>query len=91
MSPFLDLRLAPSGSVVISSFSRKPSPALLAVDTWDADAVEQDLIQTLEACDRYGCPVELILKDISTVRHKPERLWEWARIARDLVQSAVAA
>ncbi|MEE3040630.1 MAG: hypothetical protein VX948_07195 [Candidatus Latescibacterota bacterium] len=74
-----------------SFFSRKPSPALLAVDTWDADAVEQDLIQTLEACDRYGCPVELILKDISTVRYEPERLWEWARIARDLVQSAVAA
>ena len=88
MSPFVDVRLAPSGSVATSSFSRKPSPALLAVDTWDADAVEQDLIQTLEACDRYGCPVE---QDISTVRHEPERLWEWARIARDLVQSAVAA
>jgi len=91
MSPFVDVRLAPSGSVATSFFSRKPSPALLAVDTWDADAVEQDLIQTLEACDRYGCPVEIILKDISTVRHEPERLWEWARIARDLVQSAVAA
>ena len=91
MSPFVDVEVGAERIGGDFVFSRKPSPALLAVDTWDADAVEQDLIQTLEACDRYGCPVELILKDISTVRYEPERLWEWARIARDLVQSAVAA
>ena len=53
--------------------------------------VERDLEETREASQRHGCPLEFILKDISTVRHEPERLWEWARIARDLVQSAVAA
>ena len=25
-----------------------------------------------------GCHVELIMKDISTVRYQPQRLWEWA-------------
>lgn len=25
--------------------------------------------------------IELIMKDISTVRYQPQRLWEWARIA----------
>ena len=67
-------------------FSRKPSPAFLAVDTWDPDAVRSDLQGTLEKCVRYGCPVELILKDISTVRYQPQRLWEWVDIAMGLVE-----
>jgi len=67
-------------------FSRKPSPALLAGDAWDPDRVEMDLRDTLETCARYGCPVEFILKDISTVCYQPQRLWEWADIAMRLVQ-----
>ena len=66
-------------------FSRKPSPAFLAVDHWDATAVERDLRETVATCARYGCPLELILKDISTVRYQPERLWEWADTAMRVV------
>jgi hypothetical protein len=66
-------------------FSRKPSPALLAVDSWEPEAVEADLRCTVDACARHGCPVELILKDISTVRYRPQRLWEWEKIARRVV------
>ncbi|MCX6030505.1 MAG: hypothetical protein NT169_14560 [Chloroflexi bacterium] len=69
-------------------FSRKPSPAFLAFDTWDPESVERNLRATLEACARHGCPVELILKDISTVRYQPQRLWEWADIAMRLVRDA---
>ena len=66
-------------------FSRKPNPAFLAGDTWSSELIEQDLRRTLECCRRHGCPVELILKDISTVRYQPQRLWEWAGIAMRLV------
>jgi len=62
-------------------FSRKPNPAFLAGDAWSPERVEQDLRDTLECCARHGCPLELILKDISTVRYQPQRLWEWADIA----------
>lgn len=62
-------------------FSRKPSPAFLAGDTWDRDIVKKDLMDTIAKCARYGCPLEFILKDISTVRYQPQRLWEWADIA----------
>jgi hypothetical protein len=31
--------------------------------------------------------VELIMKDISTVAHHPERLWAWAGIAAESVAS----
>jgi hypothetical protein len=67
-------------------FSRKPNPALVAGDTWDPEAVAQDLKDTIDVCARHGCPLELTLKDISTVRDHPQRLWEWADIAMRLVR-----
>ena len=81
MSPWVDVE---KGAECIGKdlvFSRKPSPALLAVEDWDPVAVEKDLGETLDACKRHSCPVELILKDISTVRYEPQRLWEWADVA----------
>jgi hypothetical protein len=66
-------------------FSRHPNPAVFVMDPWEPDAVERDLRETLETCDRYGCPLQIIMKDISTVRYKPERLWEWADIAMRVV------
>ena len=66
-------------------FSRKPNPAFLAPDSWSPEAVEQDLQDTLDRCAPHGCPVEFILKDISTVRYQPQRLWEWADIAMRMV------
>jgi len=66
-------------------FSRKPNPAFLAGDAWSPERVEQDLRDTVECCARHGCPVELILKDISTVCYHPHRLWEWADIAMRVV------
>jgi len=65
-------------------YSRKPTPAALAWDRFDADAVRQDLMTTRQTCERYGCPLEYILKDLSTVRYQPERLFEWARIAMEV-------
>jgi hypothetical protein len=68
-------------------FSRKPNPALLAWDTFDPEAVRADLAATRQVCEKYGCPLELILKDISTVRYQPERLFQWATIAMEVVEA----
>ncbi|MGD1002555.1 MAG: hypothetical protein ABSA67_17835 [Candidatus Brocadiia bacterium] len=62
-------------------YSRKPSPALLATDGFSPEKVRADLAATRSVCEKYGCPLEFILKDISTVRYEPQRLYEWARIA----------
>jgi hypothetical protein len=61
--------------------SRKPNPAILAEDDWHPERARQDLRDFLEAS--RGCHVELIMKDISTVRRQPQRLWEWASIAME--------
>jgi hypothetical protein len=61
--------------------SRKPSPAVFADDHWNPDRARHDLRDFLEKS--RGCHVELIMKDISTVRRQPQRLWEWAQLARE--------
>jgi hypothetical protein len=66
-------------------FSRKPNPALLAFDTFDTTLVRQELVKTVKVCEKNNCPLEIILKDISTVRYQPERIFQWARIAMETV------
>ena len=62
-------------------YSRKPNPAFLATDHFDAEHIRADLTATRKICEAHGCPLEFILKDISTVHYQPERLFEWSRIA----------
>jgi hypothetical protein len=79
MSPWVDVGRAVKlvGSDYV--FSRKPTPAVLAEDTWQPDQARTHLVDFLERA--RGCCIELILKDISTVRYQPQRLWEWEQIA----------
>ncbi|MGI6240263.1 MAG: hypothetical protein ACOYI5_11645, partial [Christensenellales bacterium] len=63
--------------------SNKPNPALLATDALNEDAVRKDLRRTIAAANAHDVPVEMILKDVSTVRYDPRRLWRWAQIARE--------
>ena len=67
-------------------FSRKPNPALLAWDSFDEKAIRTHLQTTVDICREHGCPLELILKDLSTVRYDPQRLWRWAEIAMEIVE-----
>jgi len=62
-------------------FSNKPNPAFVAVNTFNEDLIREDLRETRAICRRFGCPLEFIFKDISTVYNKPERLKKWADIA----------
>ncbi|MBI4025848.1 MAG: hypothetical protein HY360_12760 [Verrucomicrobia bacterium] len=62
-------------------YSRKPNPVLLATDRFSPDQVRADLVATRSVCEKNGCPLEFILKDISTVCYHPERLFQWGHIA----------
>ncbi|HPM83784.1 MAG TPA: hypothetical protein PLF81_23925 [Candidatus Anammoximicrobium sp.] len=64
--------------------SRKPNPAILAEDDWQPERARQEMVEFLEVA--RGCHVELIMKDISTVRYQPQRLWEWATIAMEVAE-----
>jgi hypothetical protein len=87
MSTWVDEELGASEIGGQYVYSRKPNPALLATDNFHADLVRQDLQTTRAVCERHGCPLEIILKDISTVRYDPQRLSEWATIAMQVVEA----
>jgi len=81
MSPWVDLDKAVEEVGSDYVFSCKPNPAILAEDIWNPDLARRILRETLEKT--RGCVVEVIMKDISTVRYQPQRLWEWTRIAME--------
>lgn len=87
MSPWVDVERGAERIGRDLVFSRKPSPAFLAVERWSPEDVRQDLEATVRACRKHSTPVELVLKDISTVAYQPRRLWEWAEVARRVALS----
>ncbi len=65
-------------------FSWKPQPAHL-VGNFDPGLVRSYIQHTLEVTRANQCVLEMILKDTHTVEHHPERMDEWTRIARQLI------
>jgi hypothetical protein len=65
-------------------FSYKPNPAFFAEDNFRLHEMRAELRAVLERA--RGCHVELIMKDISTVRYQPQRLWQWAVMAMELAE-----
>ena len=84
MSPWVDVDRAINAIGNDYVLSRKPSPAVLAEDHWRLEQARMDISEFLEKAG--GCPVEIIMKDISTVRYQPERLWEWEKLAMEIVR-----
>jgi hypothetical protein len=84
MSPWVDQERGAAEIGRDYVFSRKPSPALLA-DSFTPEKIRKDLGATRKVCEKHGCPLELILKDISTVGHEPRRLFQWAEVAMEVV------
>jgi hypothetical protein len=84
MSPFVDVEMAAEEVGADYVFSRKPNPAVLASETWNPDEARRELVDCLEKT--RGCRLELIMKDIHTVREEPQRLWDWARIASEVAR-----
>ena len=65
--------------------SYKPNPAFLAGDTFAEEAVRKNLRLAIDAAKRNNVRLELLLKDISTVRYEPQRLTRWNQIAMEEV------
>lgn len=61
--------------------SNKPNPSYLADNSFDEEIVRKDLRRTIAAAKANGLGLELLLKDISTVKGDPARLWRWSEIA----------
>ncbi len=84
MSPWADIAAAAAEVKRDYIFSHKPHPAVFAWETWDPERARQELCRALDQA--RGCVVEIIMKDISTCRRDPRRLWEWCTLAMDVAE-----
>ncbi len=76
ISHWADINEAASQTLNDYVISLKPSPAIFATGKWNPERVREELETKLKIAKQYNCKVEIIMKDISTVRHEPQRLWE---------------
>jgi hypothetical protein len=60
----------------------QPHPAAVATARMDEAAIVRNLVETLTVAKRHDCRVEVMLKDLHTVRHEPQRLPRWVELAR---------
>ena len=60
----------------------KPTPSVFAPERFSAEAARAALRRDLEPL--RGLCVEIVMKDVTTVRNDPPRLHEWARIAAEV-------
>jgi len=81
MSPFIDFDKAVENVRNEFVFAWKPNPAVLAASKWDPETVRKDMREKLRKAREFNCILEIHMKDISTVKYQPQRLWEWAQIA----------
>lgn len=65
--------------------SIKPNPAIFVGERWDPDLARKYFEEILEKTNGV-CHVEFIMKDISTVSYHPERLWEWEKLAMEIIE-----
>ena len=65
-------------------FRKKPNPANVAHRT-DPNVIRKETEKTVKLCLKYGCPVEFVLKDITTVARRPDNLITWANTVSDVL------
>ncbi len=84
MSPYVKLDIASENMGKDFVFSHKPNPSYVAMDGWDRELVRTVLREAMDATRTNV--VEIVLKDISTVRNEPQRLWDWETVAMEVAQ-----
>ena len=87
ISPWADSEEAAASIGDKYVLSLKPSPAVLAAENWNLEAARVELYKQLERTK--GCVVEVTMKDVSTSRNDPRRLWEWADMATEVTEKFV--
>lgn len=67
-------------------FSYKPSPTSICTGAMDESLILAELSQAFGIIKEHGCVPEVIMKDLHTIRHEPERIKKWVEIARRAVE-----
>jgi hypothetical protein len=82
ISPWADIRKCAEQLGNGYVFSCKPLPTVVCTEHMDEPAILKHLTDIFTVTRRHDCRVEVMLKDLHTVRHEPRRLQRWVELAR---------
>lgn len=85
VSPWADIEISADRIAGDYVFSCKSNPAYIATGTFDEDSIRAQIQQAYDACKRTATPLEIILKDVSTVQYRLDFLDKWNNVAMELV------
>ena len=85
VSPFADVARCAEQIGTDYVISYRPSPADMVSYRFDPDRVRSIVRRDLEAC--RGCHVDITLKDVETVEGDRDRVRNWTRLVREVVDS----
>jgi hypothetical protein len=85
-SPWTDIRSTAEQVGESYVVARKPNPANLAME-FNPDVIRKEISETIEVCMANKCPYEFVLKDVSTVAHKPSNLIDWTKTVTEVIDS----
>ncbi len=61
----------------------KQNPALISVEKPNWDLIREEIRNAFSVTARYGCPTEVLMRDIRTLAYRPENAVRWVQIARE--------
>jgi len=61
----------------------KQNPARIAVANPDWDVIRQEIAKVFAITAEYGCPTEVLMRDVRTLAYSPTHAADWVRIVRE--------
>lgn len=61
----------------------KQNPARIAVEKPDWDLVRKEIGNIFDITAQYGCPTEILMRDVRTLAYNPNNAAQWVKIARE--------
>lgn len=85
VSPFANVASCAEqiGADYVTSY--RPSPSDMVSYGWDSERARKILQRDLEAC--RDCHMDIVLKDVETVQHDPDRVRKWVDITREVIEN----
>ena len=61
----------------------KQNPARIAVAAPNWDLIREEVAKVFAITAEYGCPTEVLMRDIRTLAYSPTHAADWVRIVRE--------
>ena len=87
VSPFADAKKCAEQIGTDYVISYRPSPADMVSYGWNEERIRKILTRDLEACK--GTYVDITLKDVETVEKDPNRIREWVKLTRNIIDEVL--